>query len=215
MNRQILIIPALIAVLLLAACNTPPIKTADKHFERAWLAYTTLRTDAAMGYFAEAADYYAEALEKESRVARYPSNRIKAGMSFYFAGEYERCIESMLDSRRTGERIWEADLFTSLAHARKGERDNAVGNLALFLEGMPPVRMLFDVVRTQVTAMETGADLGRSADLLEETLQKQVVDDIRRTLSPNTVMPLTERCNGTFWWRRNKQPCSASRDTGK
>ena len=218
MNRHSLstLILALAAVVTLAACTTPPVKTADKNFERAWLAYTTLRTDTAYEYFAEAADFYEKALSEDppSRVAQHPSSRVKAGMAYYFAGRYGQCIESMLASRRTGERIWEADIFTGLAHARLGDRDNAIGNFALFLEGLPPVRTLFEVVRAQVAALETGANLDENADLLEKAIQKQVIADIRTTVSPNTIMPVTERCNGTFWWRHNKQPCSASRDTG-
>jgi tetratricopeptide (TPR) repeat protein len=216
MNRHIL--PALIlATALLAACSTPPVKTADKNFERAWLAYTTLRTDQAVGYFADAADDYAKALEADqpSRVAQYPSSRVKAGMANYFAGRFEECIASMAAARRTGERIWEADLFTALAHARLGDRDKAIGNLALFLEGLPPVRMVFEIAQVQLAGLQYGADLDRTADILEESVQKQIVEDIRLTLSPNTIMPVTERCNGTFWWRRNKKPCSASRDTGQ
>ena len=219
MNKYSLsaLILALAAATVLTACSTPPVKTADKNFERAWLAYATLRTDKAYEYFAEASAHYAEALAQDppSRVAQYPSSRVKAGMAHYFAGRYKQCIESMLASRRTGERIWEADLFTAMAHARLGDRDNAVGNLSLFLEGLPPVRMLFTTVRSELAALEDGEDLDRSADVLETTVQKQIVDDIRRTTSPNTIMPVTERCNGTFWWRRNKQPCSASRDTGQ
>ena len=217
MNRHT--IPALILAVaaVLAACSTPPVKTADKNFERAWLAYTTLRTDKAYEYFAEAADYYEKALSLDppSRVAQYPSSRVKAGMSYYFAGRYAQCIESMLASRRAGDRIWEADLFTGLAHARQGDRDNAIGNFALFLEGLPPVRTLFEIVRSQIAALETGADLDESADLLEKAVQEQVVTDIRVTVSPNTIVPISERCDGTFWWRHNKQPCSASRDPGQ
>lgn len=219
MNKQTLpaLILALAAAIALAACSTPPIKKADKNFERAWRAYTSLRTDKAYDYFTEAADHYEKALAQDppSRVAQFPSSRVKAGMAHYFAGRYKLCIESMMAARRTGERIWEADLFTGLAHARLGDRNNAMGNLALFLEGLPPARMLFTVVRSELAALEAGEDLNRSADVLETAIQKQVVDDIRRTTSPNTIMPATERCSGTFWWRRNKQPCSASGDTGK
>jgi len=216
MNRYFLPI-LILAAALVAACSTPPVKTADKNFERAWLAYTTRRTAQAVGHFADAADYYEKALDEDppSRVAQYPSSRVKAGMASYFAGRFEECIASMMAARHAGERIWEADLFTALAHARLGDRDNAVGNLALFLEGLPPVRALFGTVRAQLAALQGGADLDSVADLLEAAVQNQVIDDIRRTFSPNTVMPATERCNGTFWWRRNRQPCSASRDTGR
>lgn len=217
MNKHTLIPLALALAALLTACDTLAVKKADKNFERAWLAYTSLRTDKAAEYFSEAARYYEQALNQDppSRVAKYPSSRIKAGMSNYFAGRYEQCIASMIAARRFGERLWEADLFTGLAHARLGNRDNAEGNFALFLEGRFMMPALNATVRARIAGLKNGEDTGRTAEAVEQAAQAQVVDIIRRTLSPSTVRPASERCDGAFWWRRSKQPCSASKDTAK
>lgn len=212
-HRHILpfLILAFFSVTALAACSTPPIKKADKNFERAWLAFTSLRTDKAIDYFEEAAAYYEEAISQDSRVADYPSSRVKAGMALYFAGRYEQCIDSMAASHHANERIWEADLFTGLAYARLGDAEHALKNLTLFMDGRPSPRQLFEAVKEQASALdEGGASLDHAADTLEKAMQNQMIAIIKTTLSTSTVKPDTEKCSGPFWWRRNKQPCSTA-----
>lgn len=210
--------PALILTLFAAAtligCSTPPIKKANKNFERAWLAYTSLRTDKAYEYFQEASTFFEEAMTQDtpSQLARHPSNRVKAGISHYFSAQYDQCIESMSSSHRRGERIWEADLFTGLAYARLGDGDNALKHLALYMDGLPPMSALFAAVKEHARELNAGGiSLDACADGLETALQKAIVTTIRQTVSSGTVMPHTEKCDGRFWWRRNKQPCSTSK----
>jgi len=189
------------------------VRTGQKNFERAWQAYTYLQQDKAVEYFKTSADAYAKALAADppSRTARFASTLAMAGISFYYAGRYAECIEAMETAHRKEKRIWEANLFIGLSHARLGEKAKAIESLNAYLESLPSQRILSNSVTEQIKDIEgDSTSLADAADHIDKATTSQFVDNINFNHSPRTSNPSIERCSGTYWWRNNRAPCEST-----
>jgi len=186
------------------------VRSGQKSFKRAWRAYTSLQQDKATMYFKKAATSYAKALAADppSRTARFASTLTMAGMSFYYAGQLDACINAMHLASSKNKKIWEAYLFTGLSHARQGDKAKTVEFLNRYLESRPSQRILSNSVTQQIENME--ADSGSLDDAvtqIEKSTMSQYVDNIIHT-NTRSSNPSIERCSGAYWWRKYKAPCS-------
>lgn len=186
------------------------VRTGKHNFEKAWLAYANLQDAKAMSYFEQSASAFAEALavDPPSKTARYVSNLTMAGISFYYAGRYDECIENMTLAHRKEKRIWEANLFIGLSHGRLGNKANAIEFLNLYLQSMPSQRNLSDTVIKQLAALDAGeTTLAEALNEVDKATQLQFIHNISLNFTPRSSNPSTERCSGAYWWRKNSSPC--------
>ena len=189
------------------------VRTGQRNFERAWQAYTSSQPDKANKFFKVAATAYAEALAADppSRTARYASTLTMAGISFYYAGRHEECIDAMGLAYKKENKVWEANLFIGLSNARLGDKARAVEFLNLYLQSMPSQRILSSSVTQQLKNLETGSgSLSDSVKQIEKVLPLQFINNTTFNNAPRSSNPSFERCGGSFWWRKNKAPCSGS-----
>lgn len=209
---------SLTAIVILSAMLAQPalawrsVRTGQKNFERAWSAYHFKRQDKATGYFTDAADGFGKALKEypPSRTAMFPSNLTMAGISFYYAGQYDQCIDAMGKAVYKDANIWEAYIYAALSHARLGNLDDTVKDLKAYIKSSPTQAMLSNDVKQQITDLETAsATLPVAADSLEAALYKQF--NYNTNLQKNNISNLNDLCSGSFWWRSNKSPCEQSR----
>ena len=172
--------------------------TGQKNFERAWQAYTSLQPDKADKFFKTAATAYAKALAADppSRTARFASTLAMAGISFYYAGRYEECIDTMGLAYRKEDRIWEANLFIGLSRARLDDKAKAVKFLNLYLQSTPSQRILSNSIAQQIKVLEADSSpLSDAADQIEKAIPLQFVNNINLNNSPRSSNPATERCS--------------------
>jgi len=210
-------ITILTAILLLATVAPAQawrsVQNGDKNFERAWRTYSSRQTDKADGYFARSAEAYSDALKDDppSRTARFPSTLAKAGISFYYAKRYQECVNTMKLTLTRDKRMWEPALYTALSYARLGDSENTIKTLQNFVTSLSSQRIISDAAVIQIKALETGtATLDSAADALDAATQQQFIENINRNNSPRDIGLTAERCNGTYWWRRNMAPCHSS-----
>ncbi|WP_319542414.1 hypothetical protein [uncultured Pseudodesulfovibrio sp.] len=189
------------------------VQSGDRNFERAWRAYSSLQTDKADGYFSKSAAAYSDALKEDppSRTARFPSTLAKAGISFYYAARYQECVDTMKLALSRDKRMWEPTLYTALSYARLGDSENTIKTLENFVTSLSSQRIISDAAALQIKALEAGSASPEAiADTLDTATQKQFIENISRNNSPRDVGLTAERCNGTYWWRRNMAPCHSS-----
>lgn len=216
MNRNIpTILAALLCMALLTGCATTAVTTGDKNFERAWNAFNFNQMDKADAYFKAAADNYRETTNDDppARTTRFRSTRLKAGISFYFAGEYEACVKAMKLAVTRKESVWEANLFSGLSYARMDDKDNTIKSLTLFIDDMSSQRVLTNVVIPQLKGIEDGTiQLQAAADAIDKAFHDQISQNINLSRTPqNTSIP-GEHCSRRYWWRYNKKPCMSMHD---
>ena len=214
MKKQIVVFLATaLAVVLFAssALAWRSVRTGQKNFERAWSAYLFKQPDKAQGYFVKAADAFAEALAETppSRTTMFASNLAMAGISLYHAGRYQECIDAMAKAMTKDGRMWEAPLYTALSHARLGEAAKTVESLKAYLKTSPTQAILSEEVNRQLTNLETGSgSLDGAADAVDAAAFDQFSNN--ETFTGPNASNGNERCDGVYWWRNNKSPCSQS-----
>jgi hypothetical protein len=186
------------------------VRSGQKSFERAWQAFTSLQQDTATMYFKKAATFYEKALSADppSRTARFASTLTMAGMSFYYAGQQDACINAMGMASGKNGKIWETYLFTGLSHARQGDKIKTIEFLNHYLDSRPSQRILSNSVSRQIESMETDfTSLNEAVTQIEKAITLQYIDNINHTNSRSSN-PSIERCSGPYWWRKYKAPCS-------
>ncbi|MFH1914457.1 MAG: hypothetical protein ABIK45_09320 [Pseudomonadota bacterium] len=206
---------ALLMALLTAALLVPSpatawvsVRTGQKNFERAWLAYTSRRFDQANQHFVKAADAFGAGLAEDppSRTAMFASNLTMAGMSLYYAGRYAEVGAPMHKVMDKENRVWEAPLYAALAAARLGDKATTVDLLTRYLKTSPTQPILSAEVRRQLDALDSGAPpLAQVTEAIDGAAFEQFDNNINFVGSRGGEMQ--EYCDGIYWWRSNKQPC--------
>ncbi|WP_285906585.1 hypothetical protein [Pseudodesulfovibrio pelocollis] len=209
-TRIILLIALLVGTLLAPAQATAwtSVRTGQKNFERAWLAYTFRRFDQASQHFAKAADAFGAGLAEDppSRTTMFASNLTMAGMSLYYAGRHAEVAAPMRKVMDKENRVWEAPLYAALAAARLGDRAATVDLLTRYLKTSPTQPILSAEVRRQLDALDSGAPaLAQVADTIEGAAFEQFDNNINLVGSRGGEM--RDYCDGNYWWRSNRQPC--------
>ncbi|MUM78667.1 hypothetical protein GKC30_13585 [Pseudodesulfovibrio sp. F-1] len=210
-KKQTILLIALLAVALLAplpAMAWSSVRTGQKNFERAWLAYTFRRFDQASQHFAQAADAFAAGLAETppSRTTLFASNLTMAGMSLYYAGRYAEVATPMKRVMDREKRVWEAPLYAALAAARLGDKSSTIALLDAYLKTSPGQPILSAEVSRQLDALESGQPpLTQVAQAIEEAAFAQFDGNINR-LSDRREST-SQSCDGNYWWRNNRQPC--------
>ena len=204
----------LLAAMMLLTAVIPAsasVRGGDREFERAWRIFSARQADRATDYFKGAAEQYGEAMREDpmSRTMRFQSTLIKAGISSYYAGDFDQSIKAMQLAVRKDERIWESDLYTALSYARKGDRENAMLFIGKFMDSMSSQRFITDAVLRQMPGMKAGTiSLEDGFADIDRATKAQFVDNILRNSNRRTMQVPGEECSGAFWWRKNAAPCS-------
>lgn len=211
MKKPVIFIVAILIVVSILATTAFPwrsIRSAQKGFERAWSAYSFNRIDGAKEHFAKAADSFASALAENppSRTTMFPSNLNMAGISFYFSGRYQDCIDTMKILLKKDKQSWEAPLYSALSYARMNEQADALKQFEFYLDQSPSQPIISNAVKEQITALEnTKPQMDGVADTIENALKDQYESNLH--LVGRTVSNENEKCDGAFWWRYNRRPC--------
>jgi len=205
---------AIIMTVLLAppAFAWRSVRTGQKNFERAWSAYILKKQDKADKYFTKSAEGFGIALKEypPSRTAMFPSNLAMAGISFYYAGQYQQCIDTMDKAAYKDDKIWEAYIYTALSYARTDNNDETIKYLKAYIKSAPMQSMLSNEVKKQTTNLETNSGtLTAAADALDAAAFKQFNYNIN--LQGNNITNFNNQCTGSYWWRNNRSPCEQSR----
>lgn len=200
-----------LAVLLAAALPAnADVRTGDRNFNRAWRVYVTKNNAKAVEYFKASAAGYQDALAAEpmERTMNFQSTQIKAGIAFYFAGQYDACVKIMKTALGDKDKVWDAALFMALAQGRLGDQDAMDASFKLFLDANPSQRYITTELSKDQPAM-TGGTLSLSdfLDAMDAQTQQQFVVNVNRYDKRSGVIPATEGCDGQFWWRKNSSPC--------
>ncbi|QGY38774.1 hypothetical protein GM415_01015 [Pseudodesulfovibrio cashew] len=211
MNKIVLLLVALIAtvVLSLSALAVSPVRSGEKNFERAWKSLMTRNADKAAQYFGTAADAFAEALagDPPSRTTRFPSNLTKAGMSLYYAGRYKESIDALNRIPEREKDMWEAALYRALSYGRLGDREAMVRWLNIYLDLYPSQPILSSEVQRQLDGLDSGsAAPDAAAAALDDSAIKQFRNNVLVKQKGSLAGP--ENCNGAFWWRNYRAPCT-------
>lgn len=209
MNKIALLLVALIAVLVvtLSAQAVSPIRSGEKNFERAWKSLMLSSPDKAMGYFATAADAFAEALAQDppSRNTNFPSNLMKAGMSFYYADRYQESLGAMGRLKGNDSKQWEVNIFSALSYGMLGDKAKMMDALESYAELLPGQAILSQEVEKQFVDLQNGNVTPEDAAIMvEKQLVRQYMTNVNRHSSWTAG---NERCNGAYWWRYNRSPC--------
>lgn len=199
----------IVATLLLAssALAWRSVRTGQKNFERAWSALLFKRMDKANEYFAKAADSFGQALAEQppSRSTMFPSNLTMAGMSLYYAGRYQECIDAMDKATQKNDRIWEGFLYKGLSFAAMDEKEKVIKNLTAYIKSSPGQYTISNEVEKQLTNLET--ETGSLQDAIT-AIQKAAIDQFEDNYTLQSSPNDNEQCSGMFWWRYNKAPCT-------
>jgi len=210
-KQQTILLIALLAAALMApvpAMAWSSVRTGQKNFERAWLAYTFRRFDQASQYFARAADAFGAGLAETppSRTTMFASNLTMAGMSLYYAGRYAEVAAPMKRVMDRENRVWEAPLYAALAAARLGDKATAVDLFTRYLKTSPGQPILSAEVSRQLDVLESGApSLTQVAQDIEQAAFAQFDNNIN--LISDRRESTSQACDGNYWWRNNRQPC--------
>lgn len=186
------------------------VRTGQKNFERAWRASMSMRQDTAAGYYARAADAFSQALAEvpPSRTTMFSSNLTMAGMSFYYAGRYQECVDTM-DKVLTEDRsmnVWEAPLYSALASGELGNKKETVKYLNRLIDYQAYQPILMNVVSRVLPELENGsASLASATEAVGKAALQQFLDN---TNTPSVKQEnQSTHCSGRFWWRMNKDTC--------
>ena len=198
-----------LAVVLLAKAD--PVSKGDRNFQRAWRLYVTRNNDKAVEHFKASATAYAEALRHDPplRTMKFQSNMVEAGIAMYFAGEYDLCIKTLVDAQGKKDKIWDAALFSALAQGQKGDKEAALQAFDRFLDSNPSQRYITTQMAKVLPGVKNGSiALADAIASIEKETQRQFVENVARYNGRNSVGPITDACNGQYWWRQNSAPCS-------
>lgn len=207
-SLTILFIVSLCFLLTTTASAWRDTRMGDRNFERAWSAYMFKRTDAAKQYFTKAANSYAEGLAQNPppRSALFVSTLVKSGMSFYFADQFEQCVKTMGMAMEKDKRIWETYLFSALAQAALGNKDQTIAMLKQYQRVEPYQPRISNALGKQFSDLEAGSvSLEEARQIIEAATQDQFINNM--TVTGQGAATGKEQCNGNYWWRNNKAPC--------
>lgn len=212
MRKQLIPLLSALTILALALpALADSVYTGDRNFERAWRVYVTRNNPKAEEYFTAAARAYAAALQKDpqERTMRFQSSMVKAGISMYFAGDYDLCIKTLTQAQGKKDKIWDAALFTALAQGRKGDTDATLKAFDKFLDANPSQRYITTEMAKVLPGVKDGSvKLADAIDGIERETQRQFVNNVNRYNHLNGTIPASEACSGAYWWRKNISPCS-------
>ncbi|MGE4424258.1 MAG: hypothetical protein AB7D39_18305 [Pseudodesulfovibrio sp.] len=200
-----------LALALPAAADSVDI--GNRNFERAWRVYVTRNNEKAMEYFKASAQAYGEALRQEpmDRTMGFQSSLDKAGIAMYFAGQYDQSIKTLTEAQGEKDKIWDAALFIALSEGRKGDKEATLKAFDKFLEANPSQRFITTEMSRVLPGVRDGSiKLSDAIDSIERETQHQFVQNVLRYNNRNGMIPATEACNGSYWWRNNSAPCSGS-----
>lgn len=209
-----------LAALLVLALALPtladPVNDGDRNFERAWRVYATRNNAKAIEYFQASAKAYdaAQAENPPSRIMRFQSIQVKAGISQYFAGEYDACIKTMEGAmgEKDQNNIWDAALFAALAQGKKGDKDAFLKGIDRFLNSASSQRLITAEVSKVLPGVKDGSmSPADAAAAIDKETQHQFVVNITRYDQRRGVSSSTESCDGSYWWRMNSRPCPQGR----
>ncbi|MEZ7198792.1 tetratricopeptide repeat protein [Pseudodesulfovibrio karagichevae] len=203
------------AILLVLAFALPAmadsVDIGNRNFERAWRVYVTRNDEKAAEYFKASADAYAQALGEDpvSRTMNFQSSLDKAGIAMYFAGQYDQSIKTLTEAQGEKDKIWDAALFIALSEGRKGDKEAALKAFDKFLEANPSQRFITSEMSRVLPGVKDGSiKLSDAIDAIERETQHQFVQNVLRYNNRNGMIPASEACNGSYWWRYNSAPCS-------
>lgn len=212
MKKQTLIFISLVIVLTMFATSAfawRSVRTGQKNFERAWSAYLFKRHEKAKEHYIKAANAFGEALAEKppSRTTMFASNLTLAGMSLYNADRYEETIDAMKKATSKDRRLWEAPLYTALSQAQLGDKAKTIEALHAYIKTSPGQAILSNEVNKQLTDLETDSGTLESAvKKIEAAIFTQFSQNV--TLNGRSAPDENGLCNGRYWWRYNKAPCS-------
>lgn len=211
MNKITLFIVALVTVMVssLPAQAVSPVRSGDRNFQRGWKSLSFNNMDTALGHFRKAADAYARAMteDADNHTLQFPSTKTKAGMSLYYAERYRECLDVMGQVPGQKKRLWEPAIYTALSHGFLGDKDAMTTWLGRYLDLLPGQPILSNEVKRQLQAMEAGsASTLDAAAAIDTAILKQARNNI--VLRSRTLPFGLEKCNGAYWWRFNRAPCS-------
>lgn len=210
MRIQSSIVLTLIVLLATALPASADVRTGDRNFDRAWRVYVTKNNEKAVQYFKASAAGYQDALAAEpmERTMNFQSTQIKAGIAFYFAGEYQACVKIMKTALGEKDKIWDAALFMALAQGRLGDQQAMQDSLKLFVDANPSQRYITTEMTRDLPALTGGSlSLADFLDAMDGQTQRQFVENVNRYDKRAGVIPATESCDGQYWWRKNSSPC--------
>lgn len=183
------------------------VRTGQKNFERAWSALHFQRMDRAMEYFSKAAESFGQALAEQppSRTTMFASNLTMAGMSLYYAGRYQECVDTMDKATSKDKRIWEGYLYKALSLASMEDKEGTIKALTAYIQSSPGQPILSSTVMKQLTDLETDSgSLAEAIPAIENAAVSQFENNYNLQISPNE----NNQCSGQYWWRYNKAPCA-------
>ena len=186
------------------------VRTGQKSFERGYDAYVSRQLDTARRHFVKSADAFQAAMATKPmpRTMRFEAALTQAGFSFYMAGRYEDSLNAMKLAAASNKRIWEARIFSAMAHARLGDDQSALAAIGAYFDTAPSQSILSQAAERQAELLERGeAHLPGVAQALENGLHRQLLRNTRFHQRPSAFK---DRCNGAFWWRYNDRPCRES-----
>lgn len=209
-------IATVLAIALLLTAATPAmawqaLRSGDKNFERGWHAMTNNLPVEAKAYFTEAATLFAEAYSEDppSRSARFPTNRAKAGISYYYAQRYQECLDMMKLTMDKRGKLWEANLYAALAAGQLGDREYSLEQFKAFRETMASQRIISNALSDKLTALEKGEITFEEAiTAIDMAVTDQFKYNVKMNLTPRNAGVNNERCSGRYWWRKNDAPCT-------
>lgn len=182
------------------------VRTGQKNFERAWSAMHFKRMDQAKKDFTKAADAFGQALAEQppSRTTMFASNLTMAGISLYYGGRYQECIDAMDKAVRKDKRIWEGYLYKALSLAAMDDKAETAKTLRAYLQSSPGQPILSNEVKRQITNLET--DSGTLADA-RSAIDKAATEQFENNYTLRRPSSNNDLCSGIFWWRYDNAPC--------
>jgi len=211
MKKRFSLITTVCLLVILAATSAlagNALRSGRKNFERAWSASFFLKEDKANTYYRAAAHAFEEALAQTppSRTALFASNLAQAGISFYYAGKNDLCISTMDMAFKKDDRLWEAPLFSAMAHARKKAASATQTLLEKYMATSPGQPILSDEVSRQLESLDsTPLSLRTTVAKLEQAYRLQIRNNLK-SIGRGSEAPM-DLCNGNYWWRQNRTPC--------
>lgn len=210
MKKRLTVLIAAVLIVVVSASSAfawRSVRTGQKNFERAWSAYILNRPDMAKQYYARAADAFGEALAENppSRSAMFASNLTMAGMSLYHVGRYQEAVAAMDKAASKDTRNWEAYLFKGLSYAAMDNKAEAIKAFTAFVQCSSGESIISNEVSKQLVNLETDSgSLGKAAAAIGAASDEQYHANFNRQTPSST----NEECNGTYWWRYNREPCT-------
>lgn len=213
MKKLSIVLLTLIAVAFWALPSQAlsPVRIGEKNFERGWLRLSLGNREKAVEYFSVGAQAFAEALDEKPRRRQtsFPSNLIKAGMTFYFAERFEEVVPVMVQADSGYGLPWEVPMFSALASARRGSKADTISWLDAYFGLSAGQRLFSKAAREQRELLvQDKTSVGEAAKVLDAAMIRQF------WYNTGTQRQVTARgqdtCGGSFWWRHAFKPCRRS-----